>query len=96
MAVQNTSNDENEQNASDSDPEDEDGVDESDAGGNHEVEDDVDPDDKHTNKTGHSSAYQEFLQFLQLGCYGSPTQGYPAIILVLSSIPSTVCFQMTS
>ena len=96
MAVQNTSNDENEQNASDSDSEDEGGEDESDDEDNHEVEDDMNPDEKHTNKTGDSSAYQEFLQFLQLGCYGSPTQGYPAIILVLSSIPSTVCFQMTS
>jgi hypothetical protein len=37
-----------------------------------------------------SEAYREFLQFLQLGCYGSPVQGYPAVLVVLASIPPTV------
>jgi hypothetical protein len=37
-----------------------------------------------------SVAYQEFLQFLQLGCSGSPVQGYPTVVVVLSTIPSTV------
>ena len=36
---------------------------------------------------GHSSAFREFLQFLALGCYGSPTQGYPAIVVIISTIP---------
>lgn len=39
-----------------------------------------------------SKAYPEFLQFLQLGCNGSPLQGYPTIIVILSTIPSTVSF----
>ena len=39
---------------------------------------------------GRSEAYNEFLQFLQLGCYGSPAQGYPVIVIVLSTIPITV------
>ena len=37
-----------------------------------------------------SVAYAEFLQFLQLGCGGSPIQGYPTIVIVLSTIPSEV------
>jgi hypothetical protein len=39
-----------------------------------------------------SSAYREFLQFLELGCSGSPMQGYPTVIIILSSIPSLVSF----
>lgn len=38
-----------------------------------------------------SQAYLEFLQFLQLGCSGSPSQGYPTVVIVLSTIPSSVC-----
>jgi hypothetical protein len=30
------------------------------------------------------------LQFLELGCGGSPIQGYSTVILVISSIPSSV------
>jgi hypothetical protein len=37
-----------------------------------------------------SQAYQEFLQFLQLGCAGSPIQGFPIIVIVISTIPSSV------
>jgi len=37
-----------------------------------------------------SPAYSEFLQFLQLGCYGSPVQGYQCIVVILSTIPNTV------
>ncbi|KXN85569.1 E3 ubiquitin-protein ligase listerin [Leucoagaricus sp. SymC.cos] len=37
-----------------------------------------------------SLAYQEFLQFLQLGCSGSPIQGYPTVVIILSTIPSSV------
>ncbi|KAJ2933069.1 hypothetical protein H1R20_g4020, partial [Candolleomyces eurysporus] len=45
---------------------------------------------KPTPTTAISAAYQEFLQFLQLGCSGSPVQGYSTVIIVLSTIPSTV------
>lgn len=37
-----------------------------------------------------SGAYQEFLQFLELGCSGSPIQGYPTVVIVLSTIPPCV------
>jgi len=37
-----------------------------------------------------SQAYREFLQFLELGCSGSPLQGYPAVLIILSTIPSSV------
>ena len=37
-------------------------------------------------------AYEEFLRFLESGCAGSPLQGYPAVIVVVSTIPSSVCF----
>jgi len=38
-----------------------------------------------------SPGFVDFLQFLELGCGGSPLQGYPAVIVILSSIPSSVC-----
>lgn len=37
-------------------------------------------------KLVHSHAYDEFRQFLELGCMGSPVEAYPAIIIVLSTI----------
>jgi len=37
-----------------------------------------------------SPCFADFLQFLELGCGGSPMQGYPAIIVIISSIPSSV------
>ncbi|PIL27721.1 hypothetical protein GSI_10874 [Ganoderma sinense ZZ0214-1] len=37
-----------------------------------------------------SQAYTEFLQFLATGCSGSPLQGYPTILIILSTIPSSV------
>lgn len=37
-----------------------------------------------------SHAYDEFRQFLELGCMGSPVQAYPAVIVVLSTIPPSV------
>ncbi|KAJ2912917.1 hypothetical protein MD484_g7503, partial [Candolleomyces efflorescens] len=49
-----------------------------------------DDEDVKSKPTGVSAAYQEFLQFLQLGCSGSPVQGYPTVVVVLSTIPSTV------
>lgn len=39
-----------------------------------------------------SIAYKEFLRFLELGCRGSPRQGYPALVIVLSTIPHSVRF----
>jgi E3 ubiquitin-protein ligase listerin len=42
-----------------------------------------------------SLAYQDFLRFLELGCSGSPLQGYPTVVVILSTIPPpvrTICF----
>ncbi|PBK68595.1 hypothetical protein ARMSODRAFT_958257 [Armillaria solidipes] len=39
--------------------------------------------------------YDEFLQFLQLGCSGSPIQGYPTVVIIISTIPSSI-FASTS
>ena len=36
------------------------------------------------------AAYADFLQFLQLGCSGSPIQGYPIVVIVLSTLSSPV------
>ncbi|KAG8896139.1 hypothetical protein FRB99_009054, partial [Tulasnella sp. 403] len=35
-----------------------------------------------------SMAYREFLDYLKLGCGGSPTQGFPTVLIVLSTIPN--------
>ncbi|KAG2132698.1 uncharacterized protein EDB93DRAFT_1323055 [Suillus bovinus] len=63
----------------------------------HEDGDDSDSDNEESeNKTSstrkeHSSeAYRDFLQFLELGCAGSPIDGYPTVLVVLSTIPSSV------
>ena len=37
-----------------------------------------------------SLAYREFLKFLESGCAGSPLQGYPAVLVILSTIPKSV------
>lgn len=37
-----------------------------------------------------SEAYTEFLQFLELGCAGSPIEGYPLVLVVLAGIPKSV------
>ncbi|KAF8899801.1 hypothetical protein CPB84DRAFT_1780009 [Gymnopilus junonius] len=37
-----------------------------------------------------SQAYQEFLQFLQMGCSGTPIQGYPTVVIIISTIPSPI------
>lgn len=71
--------------------------DEGDGGSESEVENDDEP--QHAAKTvtpssspqrQASQAYLEFLQFLQLGCSGSPLQGYPTVMIILSTIPSSV------
>ncbi|EKM56485.1 uncharacterized protein PHACADRAFT_92839 [Phanerochaete carnosa HHB-10118-sp] len=41
-------------------------------------------------KITHSQAYDDFRQFLELGCMGSPVQAYPAVIIVLSTIPPMI------
>ncbi|TFK41660.1 hypothetical protein BDQ12DRAFT_678315 [Crucibulum laeve] len=46
--------------------------------------------------TAPSLAYLEFLQFLQLGCSGSPLQGYPTVVIILSTIPSSILASSTS
>lgn len=38
-----------------------------------------------------SVGYAEFLRFLERGCSGSPLQGYPTIVVIISTIPSSVC-----
>ncbi|KAI0824805.1 hypothetical protein BC628DRAFT_1321461 [Trametes gibbosa] len=43
-----------------------------------------------TGPTGASHAYTEFLQFLATGCSGSPVQGYPTVLVVLSTIPPSI------
>lgn len=37
-----------------------------------------------------SIVYNKFLRFLELGCGGSPSQGYPALVVILATIPSEV------
>ncbi|KAI0371298.1 hypothetical protein BV20DRAFT_1035310 [Pilatotrama ljubarskyi] len=39
---------------------------------------------------GPTHAYSEFLQFLATGCSGSPLQGYPAVLVILSTIPPSL------
>ena len=39
---------------------------------------------------GRSPGFADFLQFLELGCGGSPVQGYPAVLAFLHTIPSSV------
>lgn len=79
--------------AHDDDSAEEDGDEDSSAGS----EDDEEPRDARAkeapqaaNSLTRSEAYQEFLQFLQLGCSGSPVQGYPTVVVILSTIPSSV------
>ncbi|EIW76996.1 hypothetical protein CONPUDRAFT_157270 [Coniophora puteana RWD-64-598 SS2] len=37
-----------------------------------------------------SPAYTDFLSYLALGCAGSPIEGYPSVLIVLSTIPSSI------
>jgi hypothetical protein len=39
---------------------------------------------------GASPAYEEFLGFLRSGCSGSPVEGYPTVLIIVSTIPSSV------
>ncbi|KAI0056618.1 hypothetical protein BV25DRAFT_1995499 [Artomyces pyxidatus] len=38
-------------------------------------------------------AYAEFLQYLELGCAGVPLDGYPTVVIILSTIPSSILAQ---
>ncbi|KAJ1302223.1 hypothetical protein OPQ81_001046 [Rhizoctonia solani] len=35
-------------------------------------------------------AFSDFLHFLELGCHGSAIQSYPAVVIVLSTIPESI------
>ncbi|KAF9226338.1 hypothetical protein BS17DRAFT_807138 [Gyrodon lividus] len=37
-----------------------------------------------------SQAYTEFLQFLELGCSGSPVEGYAMVLVVIAGIPESI------
>lgn len=56
----------------------------------HPDADQSDSDDEEDPRLPPSVAYGEFLRFLELGCRGSPTQAYPALVIVLSTIPLSV------
>ncbi|KAH9041508.1 hypothetical protein EDB83DRAFT_2409286 [Lactarius deliciosus] len=47
-------------------------------------------------KSGRSSGFADFLQFLELGCGGLPLQGYPAVLAFLHSIPSSILLHFDS
>lgn len=40
--------------------------------------------------TSYSMLYNDFLNFLRLACGGSPLEGYPAVIVILSTLPPQV------
>ncbi|KAJ3861751.1 hypothetical protein EV359DRAFT_46545 [Lentinula novae-zelandiae] len=43
-----------------------------------------------------SRAFKSFLSFLACGCNGSPIQAYPAVMVVLSTIPSSILLALYS
>ncbi|KAG5641970.1 hypothetical protein DXG03_003844 [Asterophora parasitica] len=55
-----------------------------------DLEDEDVEDKKQDDSPKQSIAYQEFLRFLGLGCSGSPLQGYPTVVIILSTIPSSI------
>ena len=66
------------------------GSDEEDDGSSAEEEANVQAVPTQVGKDRRSAGFEDFLQFLELGCGGSPLQGYPAVIVILSSIPPSV------
>ncbi|KAI0777188.1 hypothetical protein BD413DRAFT_171550 [Trametes elegans] len=65
----------------------------SDSGESEDEEDAKGPLSKPSTSTPASSsshAYHDFLQFLATGCSGSPIQGYPTVLVVLSTIPPSI------
>ncbi|KAG8972288.1 hypothetical protein FRB90_010262, partial [Tulasnella sp. 427] len=61
------------------------GEDDTDASG-----DESDPGEDDQVPTARNVAYTEFLDFLKLGCGGSPVQGYPVVLIALSTIPEEI------
>ncbi|KAM6492444.1 hypothetical protein JOM56_012168 [Amanita muscaria] len=43
-----------------------------------------------TSSSHSSPIYREFLNFLESGCGGSPLQGYPAVLVIMSTIPISI------
>ncbi|KDQ60057.1 hypothetical protein JAAARDRAFT_32435 [Jaapia argillacea MUCL 33604] len=64
--------------------------------GSDEDEEPQEPPKASTGPSGGRESYREFLQFLELGCSGSPLQGYPTVLVILSTIPSSVLKSSTS
>lgn len=53
---------------------------------------DSDSEDEQEDDIQHQNpAYSEFLEFLKFGCGGSSSQFYPAIVIILSKLPQSVC-----
>lgn len=48
-------------------------------------------DDHVVTPRGQSEGYRSFLTFLETGCSGSPVRNYPIVVVVLSTIPPSVC-----
>ncbi len=47
----------------------------------------------HSEETGDKSltpGYSAFLEFLKLGCSGTPLQGYQTVVVIISTIPPSV------
>ncbi|OCH91295.1 hypothetical protein OBBRIDRAFT_887096 [Obba rivulosa] len=61
-----------------------------------EDEDEDAPKKAEKKPTGPSHAYREFLRFLELGCSGSPVQGYPTVLIILSTIPASIIASSSS
>ncbi|EPQ26430.1 uncharacterized protein PFL1_06078 [Pseudozyma flocculosa PF-1] len=49
----------------------------------------------HSTATSHPRSYTDFLRWLQTGCGGAPTLGYPTVLVFLSTLP-TAAFDATS
>ena len=64
--------------------------DEEDDGSGAEEEPEVQVASTNVAKDQRSQGFTDFLQFLELGCGGSPLQGYPTVLVILSSIPPSV------
>ncbi|KAF8500410.1 hypothetical protein F5888DRAFT_1682008 [Russula emetica] len=72
------------------------GSDEEDDGSSAEEEANVQAVPTHVDKDRRSPGFADFLQFLELGCGGSPLQDYPAVIVILSSIPPSILLHSDS
>ena len=73
----------------DGDDDDEDEDHEGDEADDDEEQEKDTPASSHKESIG-AQAYQRFLSYLQRGCNGSPIEGYPTVLVVLSTIPQDV------